>query len=74
MDVVDSCFVEQESEIAYLVNTARKTPKTKLVPNGTCYGCGEDVEHPKLFCGSHCADDYAKQEHRRKQAEATAYL
>ncbi len=73
MDVVDSCFVEQESEIAYLVGTARKPSKHKLEANGTCYGCGEDVDHPKLFCDSKCADLYEKTELRRKQFEAVTH-
>lgn len=36
-----------------------RTKEPALPPRGTCYNCEADVAHPKLFCDSECAEDFA---------------
>lgn len=66
MDIVDECFVEQESELEYFIKKASVTTN-RLKPKGECYACDESIEHPKLFCNSECADEHAKMEKIKSQ-------
>ena len=59
MDLVDEAFAEEQNYI----NGALKSSKNKnykLIPNGECYYCIEEIEGEKLFCNHNCATNYDK--------------
>lgn len=39
------------------LNQPRKE-SSRPTPDGACHNCGEDIELPRIFCGSDCARSY----------------
>ena len=58
MDFVDQSQVEVDN-INYMATQYRKEIP-RIVPNGECHFCGEEVEGIKLFCDCKCSEAYDK--------------
>lgn len=64
MDIADRAEIEEERFITESIRRARQTTN-KLVANGECHYCGEEVEKPKLFCNRDCSFDHEREEKMR---------
>lgn len=66
MDVVDRASQEEENVLAIQIRLATKV-EHKLVPNGKCFYCDEEVQSPKLFCNAFCSEDHEKEVKLKKR-------
>lgn len=69
-DESDRATALEEAERNASEAAIRKAANSKnrdLKPVGTCYYCGEDVDHNKIFCDSDCGSGYDQLQAARKR-------
>lgn len=43
-------------------SAAYRKPVPKIEPMGECHACGEELDTERLFCDSHCTEEYERME------------
>jgi hypothetical protein len=64
MDEFDRAQIREMQERDLSVALARRKQGPGLLPVGGCHYCGEEINLPKLFCDSECAEEWETERRR----------